>query len=49
LAFFVMVDQHLPVWTICLEYGLFTALLLYERYFVKLRKPPQYVGADLVD
>ena len=25
LAFFVMVDQHLPVWTVCLEYGLFTA------------------------
>jgi alpha-1,6-mannosyltransferase len=35
LAFFVMVDQHLPVWTVCLEYGLFTALLLYERYSVK--------------
>jgi hypothetical protein len=35
LAFFVMVDQHLPVWTVCLEYGLFTSLLLYERYSVK--------------
>jgi hypothetical protein len=35
LAFFVMVDQHLPVWALCLEYGLFTALLLYQRYSVK--------------
>jgi hypothetical protein len=35
LAFSVMVDQHLPVWTVCLEYGLFTALLLYERHSVK--------------
>jgi alpha-1,6-mannosyltransferase len=34
-AFFVMVDQHLPVWALCLEYGLFAALLLYERYSVK--------------
>ena len=35
LAFFVIVDEQLPVWTVCLEYGLFTALLLYERYSVK--------------
>lgn len=32
LAFFIMVDQHLPVWAVCLEYGLFAALLFYERY-----------------
>ena len=32
LAFFVMVNQHLPVWVVCLEYGLFAALFLYGRY-----------------
>ncbi len=38
-AFFVMVDQHLPVWAICLEYGLFSALLLYERFSLSHRLP----------
>ncbi len=38
LAFFIMVDQHLPTWVLCLEYGLFAALLLYERYSAKRRE-----------
>jgi hypothetical protein len=32
LAFFIMVDQRLPVWVVGLEYGWFAALLFYERY-----------------
>jgi hypothetical protein len=34
-AFFVMVDQHLPAWALCLEYGLFAVLLLYDSYSAK--------------
>lgn len=48
LAFFIMVDQHLPTWVLCMEYGLFAALLLYERYSAKRRaKRPDRQGAPL--
>lgn len=35
LAFFIMVDQHMPVWAPCLEYGSFAILLLYEGFSKK--------------